>query len=192
MTIKRAGQPAHPARSSGSRTSSTRLWTRAAASVVVAGTRSRSRRTGTRRSNGYQGGRVSMLRSSSSSRCCRSSCGRSGFTRPGKRRASRRRLPRGGRRCGQEEALAALVVPSDRDSFQLAAKTVRFSRRPAESASWRASGRRGARALTTSSRSRCRLHRACAATRRQAPRRSGVGPKGAAQILHEYGSLEKR
>ena len=59
-------------------------------------------------------------------------------------------------------------------------------------ASWRESGRPRCASATASSRSRCRTSSRCAAIRpTRFPARAGVGPKKAADVLKQHGSLEQ-
>ena len=132
----------------------------------------------------------SRSRSSSSSSSCRELVERVRLPRREGARLRGRRLPR--RRGAASGAGDVLVATSDRDAFQLASeRTSRSSSPRAASASSRVSARPRCASATASSPSRCRTSSRCAATPPTSCRaRAGSGPKKAADLLAQYGSLE--
>ena len=183
---------ARRARSSASRTSSSgsgRPSSRARWSS--AGTRSACRPTASRPSRRTRAAASSTPPCSSSSTCCPSSSGRSASRREGGRLRGRR-LPRrrgraggGARRPDARRHLRPRRVP---------ARQRADDRPPAGQGRLRARADRpgrGPRALRRRARAGARLHRAARRPVRQAARaRKGVGPKTAASLLAEYGTLE--
>ncbi len=84
-----------------------------------------------------------------------------------------------------------LVATSDRDAFQLASDRVTVLQ-PTKGVSEMARiDPAGCGSGTASSRSRCRISSRCAATpRTSSPAPGAIGPKKAADVLREFGSLE--
>ena len=156
-----------------------------------AGTRSTSRPTGTRRFAAYQSGReFERVAPRAARRCCPSSCASFGFLGREGARLRGRRLPRraarrGGRGDGARGDVGPRRVPARERPGHDPPADPRRERDRAHRA------RRRCASATASSRSRCRTSSRCAATRRTScPARRGVGPKTAADLLAQYGSLE--